>query len=219
MDAAVERVRDLGVDLTAKPGQATERRLDMPGGAAETVIQIEVTKSGVEIVEPHQADDPAAEPDAFGVSGGAIDDLGRFGELVGLVLVGFLGGIGRLGPICRRFAGLFLGVGVAALGDDGSGADQKGKPGDGEVTQNRTLKLKHPSTHRFPDLLPACAWPQPAPAGLMPFKWVSNAAETLPVSHDGHLRFCPANSQLYRVVVKPRRDFGRATLGRVPATG
>ena len=144
MDAAVERVRDLGVDLTAKPGQAAERRLDMSAGAAETVVQIEVTKGGVEIVEPHQADDPAAEPDAFRVSGRAIDDLGRFGELVGLVLVGFLGGVGRLGRICRRFAGLFLGVGVAALGDDGSGADQEGKPGDGEVTQNRILKLEAP---------------------------------------------------------------------------
>jgi hypothetical protein len=128
----------------------------MAAGAAETVVQIEVTKGSVEIVEPHQAHDPATEPDAFRVSGGAIDDLGRFGELVGLVLVGFLRGIGRRGPIGRRFARLFLGVGVAALGGDGSSADQKGKPGDGEVTQNRTLKLKHPSTHKFPELLPAC---------------------------------------------------------------
>jgi hypothetical protein len=55
--------------------------------------------------------------------------------------------------------------------------------------------------------------------GLMPFKWVSNAAETLLDSHDGHFRFCPANSQLYRVVVKPRRNFGRVTLGSAPVTG
>jgi hypothetical protein len=38
------------------------------------------------------------------------------------------------------------------------------------------LKLKHPSTHTFPDLLPARgrSWR----AGLMPFKLVPNAAET-----------------------------------------
>jgi hypothetical protein len=156
MDAAVKRVRDLGIDLTAKPGQATERRLDVAAGTAETVVQIEVTKGGVEIVEPHQTYDPATEPDAFGVSRRAIDDLGRFGELVGLVLVGFLGGVGRLGRTRRRFAGLFLGVRVAALGGDPSGADQERKPGDGEVAQNRILKLTHRSTHRFPDLLPAC---------------------------------------------------------------
>ena len=155
MDAAVERVRDLGVDLTAKPGQATERRLDMPAGATETVVQIEVTKGGVEIVEPHQAHDPATEPDAFRVSGGAIDDLGRFGELVGLVLVGFLGGVGRLGGIRGRFARLLLGVCVAALGSGSSGTDQERKPGDGKVAQNRIVKFKHPSTHGFPVLLPA----------------------------------------------------------------
>jgi hypothetical protein len=40
----------------------------------------------------------------------------------------------------------------------------------------------------------------------MPFKWVPNAAETPPDSHDGHFEFCPAKSQLYRVVVKPLRD-------------
>src|SRR5258705_8680340 len=40
----------------------------------------------------------------------------------------------------------------------------------------------------------------------MPFKWVPNAAETLTVSHDGYFGFCPAKSQLYRVVVKPPRQ-------------
>jgi hypothetical protein len=40
----------------------------------------------------------------------------------------------------------------------------------------------------------------------MPFKWVPNAAETPPDSHDGHFEFCPAKSQLYRFVVKPLRD-------------
>jgi hypothetical protein len=38
----------------------------------------------------------------------------------------------------------------------------------------------------------------------MPFKWVSNAAETLAIFHDGHLQICPANSQLYRGVAHRR---------------
>ena len=105
MDAAVQRVRDLGIDLAAKPGQATERRLDMAAGTAETVVQIEVTKGGIEVVEPHQTYDPATEPDAFGVSRRAIEDLGGFGELVGLVLVGFLGGVGRLGAFAAALPG------------------------------------------------------------------------------------------------------------------
>jgi len=141
MDPAVQGVRDLGIDLAAKPGQATERRLDMAAGTTETVVQIEVTKGGIEVVEPHQAYDPATKPDAFGVSRRAIEDLGGFGELVGLVLVGFLGGVGRLGRVRRRFAGLLLGVCVAALGGGSSGTDQERKPGDGEVAQNRILKL------------------------------------------------------------------------------
>ncbi|WP_304738233.1 hypothetical protein [Bradyrhizobium sp.] len=44
------------------------------------------------------------------------------------------------------------------------------------MAQNRTLKLKHPSTHGFPDLFPFRG--QPGRAGVMPSKWVSNAAAT-----------------------------------------
>src|SRR3979411_3198065 len=35
--------------------------------------------------------------------------------------------------------------------------------------------------------------------GLLPSKWVPNAAATPADSHDGYFGFCPANSQLYRV--------------------
>ncbi len=112
-------------------------------------------KRGIEIVEPHQADHAAAEPDAFRVSGRPVDGLRRLDELIGLALV-VLGGLGRLGRVCRPgLAGLVLGVGIAALGEGASDTDQQCKPGDGEVAQDRTLKLKHPSTHKFPDLLPA----------------------------------------------------------------
>ena len=97
MDAAAQRVRHLGIDLAAETGQATERRLHMPARAAEPVVQIEVPKRGVEIVEPHQPNHAAAEPDAFGVSGRAVDGLRGLQELVGLALVvlGDVGGGGR----------------------------------------------------------------------------------------------------------------------------
>jgi hypothetical protein len=35
--------------------------------------------------------------------------------------------------------------------------DQKCEPGDGEVAQNRKLKLKQPSTHKFPEMLPVAS--------------------------------------------------------------
>jgi hypothetical protein len=44
----------------------------------------------------------------------------------------------------------------------------------------------------------------------MPSKWVSNAAKRFVESHDGHFGFCPANSQLYRAVVKARGLAGQA---------
>jgi hypothetical protein len=55
---------------------------------------------------------------------------------------------------------------------------------------------------------------------LMPFKWISNAAEIPLKSHDGHFGFCPANSQLYHAVVKPITG-GRPypALGRSLVTG
>jgi hypothetical protein len=60
-------------------------------------------------------------------------------------------------------------------------------------------------------------------AGLLPPKWVPNAAEAVPESHDGHFGFCPAKSQLCRGVVKPQRgkaaDCAFPGLGRGPVTG
>src|SRR5471030_917129 len=48
VNAAVERLGHLGIDLTAKAGQAAEGCLDMAARAAKTVVEIEVTKGGVE---------------------------------------------------------------------------------------------------------------------------------------------------------------------------
>jgi hypothetical protein len=62
---------------------------------------------------------------------------------------------------------LILGSGVAALGGSASDADQDGKPGNGEVAQNRGLKLKHPSTHTIPDVFNPL---RPRRGGVMPSK-------------------------------------------------
>ena len=153
MDAAVERSRHLVVDLGAEPGQAAEGGLDMAARATEPVVEVEVAKRGVEVIQPHQADNATAEPDAFGVAGRAIDHLCRLDELVGLALV-ILVGLGRIGG--RWLAGLVGGRGGgAALGYGAANPDQEREAGYGEVTQHRMFEFKHPSTHTFPDWFPA----------------------------------------------------------------
>ena len=164
MDPVVQAFLYLVVDLRAKPGQTAERGLDMPAGAAEPVVKIEVTKGGIEIVAPHQANDPPAEPDTFRVSGGAVDGLRRFDEFIRLVLA-VLGGIGRTGG---GLAGLVGGGRVPALGARASNTNQERKPGGGKVTQNRSLKLSHRLTHTFPDF--SCPRLARDAARLMPFK-------------------------------------------------
>ena len=125
----------------------------MAARATKTVVEIEVTKGSVEIVKPHQAHHATAEPDAFGISGRPVDGLRGLDEFIGLALI-FLGGVGGLGRISGpRLAVLILGVNVAALGKGASDTDQQDEPGDGKVAHERMLKLKHPSTHKFPDLL------------------------------------------------------------------
>ena len=103
----------------------------MAAGAAETVIEVEVAEGGIEVVAPHQADHAAAEPDAFGIAGRAVDGLRGLGEFVGLALV-FLGGVGVGGGVLA----LVLGMGVAALGEGAAGAEQEDEPGDGEMAQD-----------------------------------------------------------------------------------
>ena len=154
MNAVAEALWHLVVDLRAEPGQAAKRGLDVSARTAEPVIEIEVAEGGVEIVPPHQAHHATAEPDAFRVPGGAVNGLRGFDEFVGLALA-VLGGIGRIGS--GRFA-LFLGGGAPALGGRASDSDQESKAGNGEMAQNRMLKLKHTSTHKFPDcFLPAAS--------------------------------------------------------------
>ncbi len=119
----------------------------MAAGAAEPVVEIEMAERGIEVVAPHQADDPAAEPDAFGVAARAVDGLGRLDEFVGLALV-FLGSVGGIGG---RLLGLILGIRSSALGQRAGRSDQQRQAGSGKTPQNCNSRIKHPSTHTFPD--------------------------------------------------------------------
>jgi hypothetical protein len=155
MDPSAQAIRHLGIDRAEEAHQAAESRLDVTARAAKAVVQIEVTKRGVEIVAPHQDHHPATKPDAFGISGRTIDGLRGFDEFVGLAL-SLLGGVGRGGGICcRRLGRLILAAKVAALGKSASYTNKEYQPGHGKVVQNRIFNLKYPSTHKFPDLFPA----------------------------------------------------------------
>jgi len=92
VDAGGEAVRLLRIDR-ALAHQATESRLNMPARAGEAIVELKMAECGVEIVAPHQIDDAAAEPDALGMAGGALQGGGGLGEFVylfGGVFVGLL---------------------------------------------------------------------------------------------------------------------------------
>jgi hypothetical protein len=175
MNTSAQAFRCFGVD-GAKAHETPERRLNVAARAAKTVVKVEMTERGVEIVAPHQDHHPAAEPDAFRVSGRAIDGLRRLDEFVGLALTVF-GRIGRRSRACRgRLARLILGAKVAALGEGASETDQQRESGCGNATQNRILEFEHPLTHKVPDFVAYVRHTLARP--LMPFKWVPIAAET-----------------------------------------
>jgi hypothetical protein len=173
VNVIVEAVLHLVVDLRDEPRQAAERRLHMAAGAAEAVVEIEMTEGGIEIVIVHQQNDASAEPDAFGIAGrAAIERLGGLDELVGLALVLF-GNFGRVGGLLLLILAVIV---VIALRGYAGHAEQHGERRGGKMAQNRKLKLKHASTHIFPDVLP-CRRPVADALG-MPTKWVSNAAKS-----------------------------------------
>lgn len=153
MDAAVEAVSNFRIDQRSEFDQTAECRLHMTAGAAESVVEIEVTERGVEIVAPHQHHDAAAKPDAFGIASRTIDRLGRLDEFVRLLLA-LTGNVGRRhGRICRRL--LILCANWAALGQRAANTQQQSKAWNGETTQNRRLEPEHQSTHKVPDKLAA----------------------------------------------------------------
>jgi len=135
--------------LSAKPRQAAKGGLHMSAGATEPVVEVEVAKGGIEVIDPHQPNHAAPKPDTFGVAGWAIDNLGGFGELIGLALVVLcrVGGVWSSG-----LARLILGMGVAALGEGASESEQNNERGNREMAQHCVFGLEYASTHGFPEL-------------------------------------------------------------------
>jgi len=122
--------------------EASKRRLDMRGRTAEPVVEIEMAEGSVEIVPPEQADDPAAEPDAFRIAGRPLKRVLRFGELVDL-----LGLFGRLLSSRRSFVS---GLGIVALGESGrsksAGRDRQNKERRAQSAGNAEQTMEHGST-------------------------------------------------------------------------
>jgi hypothetical protein len=124
MDAAVQTVLGLGIDM-ALAHNATESCLDMRAWAAKSVVKVEMAEGGVEVVPPQQADDAAAQPDAFRIAGRPGQGPRGFCDLIGLFLP-FLGSIGRRRLLLRRFAFAALGESRAEAADEEKGRKQSG---------------------------------------------------------------------------------------------
>ena len=146
MDAPVEGFRHLGINGRTEPHDTAERRLNMPAGATEPFVKIEMTERGIEVVAPHQADHAPSEPDAFRVSRRAVDSLRGLHKLVGLALA-VLGGVRR----SRLFRGCILGPQVTALRDCGSDPDKQSKGRNGYSLKNCNPKPVTNPTHEIPD--------------------------------------------------------------------
>jgi hypothetical protein len=110
MDPGVQTFRRLWIDVPLSH-HASERGLNVLSGAPESIIEIEMPERGVEVVTPKQRNHPAAEPDAFRVTGRAADLGGRLGKFIDPAL----------GVFCRialtGLRRLVARLGVAGLGE------------------------------------------------------------------------------------------------------
>jgi len=110
MDPAVKGLLNLGIDVSLAD-QAAKGSLNMGAGAAETVVEIEVAESRIQVVAPKEANHPAAKPDTFRITGWAGQNTGGLCYFVDLFLVslaasaaGFCGsgGFPLLPPLCAK---------------------------------------------------------------------------------------------------------------------
>jgi hypothetical protein len=129
MNPAVQAFLGLWVHM-ALADQATESGLDVCGRAPEAVVKVEMAEGGIEIVPPQQADDAAAEPDAFRIAGSAGQDAGSLGDFVDFLLAVFDGLFGR-----RLFG---RGATTATLGERSACGQAEGQ--HGKRTQKSTQR-------------------------------------------------------------------------------
>lgn len=143
-------LRHLAVDGAAEFGQATEARLDMTARAAEAIVEIEVTEGRIEVVEPHQADETAAEPYALRIAGGTVQDLCGFCKFIGTALT-VPGGFRRGSCGIGRRPSLILGPKIAALGDSGAHSDHECHPRHCNAPDYLVSHFEQQTTHEVPD--------------------------------------------------------------------
>ena len=140
MDAAIEHIWRFWIDV-AEPDKTAERRLDVPAGASEPIVEVEVAERGVQIVAPQQADDAAAKPDTLLIAGGTLDQPANLGDFV-YPLGDSLAPVARCGFWIGRFLVGILGVGGKGDGGlEGEGADCE-QPRDTQV-RNKLLNENH----------------------------------------------------------------------------
>jgi hypothetical protein len=98
-----------------------------------------MAEGGIEVVAPQQADDPPAQPNAFGIAGRPIENALGFGEFVDFL--GFFGGVWGCRGLLIRWLG-FRGLGRC---NRNNGSDT----GGGEKNRNAKTagKLKHSMGH------------------------------------------------------------------------
>ena len=107
MDPAVKGFLNLGIDVSLAD-QAAKGGLNMGAGAAETVVEVEVAKSRIQVVAPKEANHPAAKPDTFRIAGRAGQNTGGLRYFVDLFL-------GLFGGVSGRFLRLWWFAVAAAL--------------------------------------------------------------------------------------------------------
>jgi hypothetical protein len=127
MHPPVKRLLGLRINVSL-PDQAAEGGLDVGTGAAETIVQVEMAKSSVEIIAPKQGYHAAPEPDAFRIAGWAGQKPRRLSDFVDL----FLAFLGRVGSWLLRF-GRFA---VAATLAEG-----------GRTMETKETKSRHAAKH------------------------------------------------------------------------
>src|SRR6185437_3132142 len=204
-----ETVRDLVVDLGGEVGQAAKGCLDVSPRTAKSVVEAEMAHGRVEIVIPNELHRAAAKPDAFRITGRAVDGAGRFVELLDLALA--IVDRRRAG----RLAGLLGGL-VVALGESTSDAKEGDQPGNCEAARNCILKIKYPSPHEFPD---CCLFDRFVLNPLAGCRSNGTPMRQTGQSHDPYCEFCPAVTTLSLCVVTPLKQSecaGPLADGRLP---
>lgn len=185
MDAAVQTIRNLVVDRAAKADETAESGLNVATRTAETIIEVEMTECGIQIISPHQAYHAPSEPDTFWIARRSIDCLGGFHELGGFALAVPGRCCGCFRRVWLLLLRLILGAQIATLGNRGSDSDQKRSTRHRHTTHGHTAESGEKTTHKVPDQLPAC------PTFISTASARAEVCQKAPVIAPGFVRLMP----------------------------